>query len=1066
MNMMKRNWIFGLLLLASTVLMAQRGKDGAKVISGAGQILNEYTVLTADAAAGSNLLQVAGSALNTNNRFGYNLSPGDLLMIIQVQGATIDGGTWWFNFGYISAYNNCGLYEMAEVASVPGGTSIQLNCPLQYNYTASGRVQVIRVPRITDLTVNNGGSISCDAWNGSAGGVLVLEVSGNTVISSGGSLNVSGRGFRGGVNSDVNATTGASMYASTNNYEGAEKGEGIAGYVTDYDLIGGRYCKNAAANGGGGGNAHNGGGGGGANAGFRNYWNGHGNPDTSQPGWILAWELESPGFHNNQTDGGGRGGYTYSWNNLDATVTGPNNAAWGGDNRRNEGGQGGRALDYSSGRLFLGGGGGAGDQGDGTDYGGDGGNGGGMIFLLCYGSVSGSGECMANGNAGQDAQGTPPWNGHAGIDAGGGGGAGGTVVIRAQSIAATLTIRANGGDGGDQIKTKTIIAPANGEAEGPGGGGGGGYIAVSAGSPLRQVNGGVNGISYAQTSADNGVEEFPPNGATKGGAGIGNALVSFVTLMAAGDSVCPGDTAILTAWWNGTPPPGTQIQWFDQEVGGNLLGTGDTLWLGNLSDTTVVYAGACPGTYRIAVNVIVYPAGAEAGPDLYLCNGSSDTLQASGGISYLWTPVTFLSDSSIANPVVSAPVTTEYFVYATNSYGCPGLDSVMVFVNMVVAGISNDTAICEGSTVLLKGAGGTDYLWSTGDTTATVSVIPLVSQTYFLTVSTGNCSDTASVSITLNPLPVPDLGHDTAFCEGGSLLLDAGYPGSSYLWQDLSVAQTFLVSVGGTYSVTVTTPEGCSASDDILVQVPAWANAAISPVSPVCQNSPVFNLNAADPGGIWWGTGIIDPVSGSFDPAGLSAAAYTVFYGIPGMCGDTSSVQVLVMEMPAITLLSRSESCTGANDAGIEALVSGGEQPYVYLWSNGSDSAVIFMLAPGVYSLSVTDSNLCAASASLLITASDYPCYTPHYYIPNIFSPNGDGVNDIFMVRGAGILAFDMVIYDRWGKKVFESADPATGWDGTNGSADYESGVYYYYVNLTLEGAEPVKAKGSISLVR
>ncbi len=127
---------------------------------------------------------------------------------------------------------------------------------------------------------------------------------------------------------------------------GGEKGEGIGGYSADYDASGGRYGRGAPGNGGGGGNAHNAGGGGGANAANGQPWGkGQGVMDQAITGGA-AWTLD-PGYIANGNKltadgGGGRGGYTFGANNLDALTVGPNQATWGGDSRSEVGELGGR----------------------------------------------------------------------------------------------------------------------------------------------------------------------------------------------------------------------------------------------------------------------------------------------------------------------------------------------------------------------------------------------------------------------------------------------------------------------------------------------------------------------------------------------------------------------------------------------------------------------------------------------------------------------------------------------------------------------------------------------------
>lgn len=495
---------------------SQTGKDGPETITAAGVIFNRYDVLAASASSGAttitvtNITNLSAAAISgsANNPYTTNaLSVGDLLMIIKMQGATINtSSTTSSAYGNITAYNNTGVYELAMVQSV-AGNAITLFTALSNNFTISStqRVQVVRIPRLSSLTINSGASLTGQAWGSSfTGGIVAVEVSGNAVIN--GTITANGIGFRGG---DVHASTqnlGATTYASSNANDGAIKGEGIAGYKNDLGTA--YYGRGAAANGGGGGTQHNSGGGGGSNAGSGT-WTGQGNPDNSGTNWSVAWNVESAGFSSTTSSGGGRGGYSYSLRNKDAMLPGTGPNQWQGDDRRNVGGLGGRPLTYSSNTLFLGGGGGAGDQNN--NSGTAGGNGGGIIYLHVSGSLSGTGSITASGNAasntvlGDNLTGNSTYN-----DAAGGGGGGGAIKLNVQVSISGISLQASGGKGGDQTGPTTAD-----EAYGPGGGGGGGYIAV-VGSPVITMNvgGGANGITTS-----GGLSEFPPNGATRGAAG-------------------------------------------------------------------------------------------------------------------------------------------------------------------------------------------------------------------------------------------------------------------------------------------------------------------------------------------------------------------------------------------------------------------------------------------------------------------------------------------------------------------------------------------------------------------
>lgn len=577
---MKKYLVLLTTTLFTTALLAQRGKDGNKTVAAASTLVNEYTTLITDANAGQSTIAVASNTLS--GVFAAPLAKGDLILIIQMQGATIDFAPDDNTYGAITNYNNAGNNELAEVLSVSGTQQITLLCGLKNSYTATGHVQVVRVPRYNTLTINSGADISCPTWDGTKGGVVAIEVLGQTTIN--GKILATGKGFRSGKANENEATFGVTGSRSGFASYGGEKGEGIAGYVTDYDTMNGRYSFGAPANGGGGGNGHNAGGGGGANAGDINVWTGKGNPDLSTANWAQAWDLEGNNFSTSTSSGGGKGGYTFSSNNQNALTTPLYTSAWGGDWRNNVGGRGGRPLDYSTGHLFLGGGGGAGDQNDGT--GGDGGNGGGLIYLVSFGNVSGTGAIESNGAAGE--------NSGAGItqgqDGAGGGGAGGTIIVNAKGQITTISITANGGEGGDLLKI------VGNDCYGPGGGGGGGYIATTATNVSKSAAGGTNGTTTVVT-----MSEFPANGATKGSTGNTAGIVSLFDITANGDTACAGQTVTLTALVSGTAPVGYTVDWRDDT--GNIVGNGESIQY-TFNTPQTLYVNTCPGWFSIPVALV------------------------------------------------------------------------------------------------------------------------------------------------------------------------------------------------------------------------------------------------------------------------------------------------------------------------------------------------------------------------------------------------------------------------------------------------------------------------------
>lgn len=514
-NFVQEFCLTALFILLSILLpflgISQKAKDGSYNYSPGSSgtvIVNRYAVLSASVSAGAtsitvtNIADLSGSTSFTNsvNAFATAaLSPGDLIMIIQIQGADMSTSND-ATYGNITAYNNTGNYELQVVTSITSNT-IYLCQGLTNAYGANAglrqRTQVVRIPRLNNLTIGSLGILSALAWNGSVGGICAVEAGGNVTIQ--GQINVSATGFRGGVRVPWLATNLGSLdFRTANNLNGGAKGESIYGNSTDM-LSMGQYAMGAPANGGGGGNSADAGGGGGANAGNNGAitpWNGTG---IKPSGYNAAWDLEGVSFSSNISYGGGRGGYSLANNNQDALTVGAGNATWGGDSRRKVGGVGGRPLDYNSNtRLFFGGGGGAGDSynSDGTS----GANGGGIIYLLVTGSVTGGGTLNANGGNGANTNTSY-------IAGAGGGGGGGAIVVLSNAGIAALTATANGGNGGNTSNT-------GGASTGPGGGGGGGYIKTTTTAISRTVSAGNNGVS-----ASSSLTEFPPNGATKGDVG-------------------------------------------------------------------------------------------------------------------------------------------------------------------------------------------------------------------------------------------------------------------------------------------------------------------------------------------------------------------------------------------------------------------------------------------------------------------------------------------------------------------------------------------------------------------
>jgi gliding motility-associated-like protein len=117
------------------------------------------------------------------------------------------------------------------------------------------------------------------------------------------------------------------------------------------------------------------------------------------------------------------------------------------------------------------------------------------------------------------------------------------------------------------------------------------------------------------------------------------------------------------------------------------------------------------------------------------------------------------------------------------------------------------------------------------------------------------------------------------------------------------------------------------------------------------------------------------------------------------------------------------------------------------------------------YTVVVTDS-VCTVTASVTVRIFEFRCEEPDIFIPNAFTPNGDGNNDVLLVRGRFISALELKIFDRWGEMVFETTDKALGWDATFNGKPVDPAVFVYWLKVECEGGQTYFKKGNVTVIR
>ncbi len=428
-----------------------------------------------------------------------------------------------------------------------------------------------------------------------------------------------------------------------------------------------------------------------------------------------------------------------------------------------------------------------------------------------------------------------------------------------------------------------------------------------------------------------------------------------------------------------------------------------------------------PGWDMFVVKIDFQMAGvnavASAAPNDTICEGTAISFtNTSNGFQYYWN---FDDGSPIdtnASPthVFTLPGTYYVSLVAVDSNSCNVADTTIltiVVLPLPTVDLGNDTTICGPVSVLLDATSvGCTYLWSTGATTPTITATS--TNTYWVIIDNGVCSATDTMDITA--FAAPDVGSDTVVCTGTTLLLDAGNPGSTYLWSTGSTSQTITVNSTGLYWVDVTSGS-CTFRDSIDVQVLSVQQPDLGIDTSVCPGGQIiFNVN--DPNAtITWQDGSVGQTF-----TADSAGTYWVVVSI-GNCTLSDTV--------VVTYLASVELGTGLSLCNVDqgVVLDAGNPGSQYLWSTGATTQMITVAESGTYYVNVINSSQCSLTDTITVTGE---LGGGTMYVPNTFTPNGNNRNDVFYCYGTGIVEFSMQIYDRWGMLLFESTSMTNGWDG------------------------------------
>ncbi|MFT7155939.1 MAG: gliding motility-associated-like protein [Parvicella sp.] len=488
----------------------------------------------------------------------------------------------------------------------------------------------------------------------------------------------------------------------------------------------------------------------------------------------------------------------------------------------------------------------------------------------------------------------------------------------------------------------------------------------------------------------------------------------------------------------------------------------------------------CENTSDITVTVNALPI-VDAGTDTTICINDNANLLATGATTYSWTPIADLNNATIANPIASNVTTTLFFVTGTDGNLCMNIDSVLVSVNTLpIIEAGADIQICLTDTAQLQATGGVSYLWTPASNLDNANISnpqanPSDTTMYFVTGEDAlGCANIDSMTVIVNPFPTIDAGLDVNICAGDatSLLVSGG---DTYLWapsislDDATIANPNASPDSTTiYYVDALDSNGCASSDTVIVNV---FRISTVPDTSICINDSVQLNVFGSPGNtfLWTpSTGLSNPNIATPFASPLSTTTYTVSASDVAGCSDQDSTTVTIWTAPsAIFDTTIVAGCEGPVVSFTNESIDG----VSFLWNFGDGTTDTTESAEHVYQYSgtfttilyVTNANGCIDSASITGTSLGYDDYV-NFIIPNVFTPNGDGENDIFAVNLPGKIyeCVDMRIFNRWGQLMFVNTGNTTRWDGhTSVGLEAPEGTYFYTIDVNGE-----KFSGTLELFR
>lgn len=556
----------------------------------------------------------------------------------------------------------------------------------------------------------------------------------------------------------------------------------------------------------------------------------------------------------------------------------------------------------------------------------------------------------------------------------------------------------------------------------------------------------------------------------------------------------------------------------NQDIVQTIFGGNSNVWWG--------FTGATGGLFNVqSVCISEFAVGLQE--NYAVCEGESLQLGVVGAPngSYAWSPATFLDSPSIANPTCTPTVPINYTVTFTDICGNATTLETSVTLPLPTVTISPLTEACDGEVVTLTATGNADvFTWSNGVEGNSASFTE--SGEVSVVASISDCEVEATGEIVIHPTPVSALPANVTFCANESVVVDAAASDAvSYVWDDNSTNTSLSIDASGTYEVTITSAFGCETVASVTATAQPFPEINLPESTLLCDGETVV-LNAGNAENYLWSTGATSS-SISVSEEGV----YTVSADIAGCTADDEA-EVLVNVNPQFAVPNAFDICpdstvwlvlpiqnyewrwdgaavtdsliltigthelegidpaTGCISAsGVEVselpraeiemaseavLCEGGELDipafsfYNVTWNTGFEGETLRIFVPGIYTASV---NTVCGAATAEISVTEGKCDCP-VFVPNSFSPNLDGVNELFKPTfDCEPINYLFTIYNRWGEIVFRTNDYNVGWNGAAPDREYyvADGVYIWQLQMEstlVSGPNVVDINGHVVILR